>query len=431
MNRRQVLASSLGFFALAGCVERRNDAGAYEGGSPAPVRKTATTGPLSVQWTREYGPGGGEPTYTPNGSPAIRSWSLVRTANEGYALTGQQSEGGESNVAYLLVTEAGGDRNLFREYGGETVNTETAISDEPPGTGRSRANCITRTSDGGYLLAGGQSSPTEGVSTAGWVLKADESGTPEWYGWSDEETRSVFEDAVETEAGNYAFAGWIEGQNGIRGWFVKRGPNGEGLLTETYDTGPDDPASIAEEFEAIVETSDGGFVLAGEYVEGGWLLKVGDQGANQWQTFLDTPPYVKANDVIETSDGNYLVTGRVTNGDQNPEHTAIGKENASDLALTLVDQSGTVQWTKTYDGGENEFGMAVVSTVDGGYAAVGGSTRHRERGIFVVKTDGEGKAEWSETYLGGKSAVGHDLVQTIDGGFAITAGTIFIKLGPD
>lgn len=438
MNRRQVLASSLGFFALAGCVERRTATGPYGGNStttkstPAPVRQTATAGPLSIQWVREYGPEGGETVYTPNGSPAIRSFSLVRTADGGYALTGHESEGGMGRTAYLLSTDASGNRNWFREYGGEMVNTETPVSDDDPGGGGSEANCVTLTTDGGYLLAGEQTSPTEGVSDTGWVLKADASGNPEWYGWSDEDTESVFEDAVETDAGNYAFTGWIKGQDGTSGWFVKRGPDGERLVTETYDTGPDDPASIAEEFESIVETSDGGFVLAGEYVEGGWVLKVDDEGTKQWETFLDTPPYLKANDVIETSDGNYLVTGRVLKGDQNPRRTAIGEKNASDLGLTLVDQSGTVQWTNTYDGGENEFGMAVVSTADGGYAAVGGSTRQRhEKGVFVVKTDGEGNAEWSETYLVEQSVEGRDLVQATDGGFAITAGTIVLKLGPD
>lgn len=429
MKRRQVLASSVGLFALAGCVDTQFADGPSGAASPAPVGQTATTGPLSVQWTREYGARGGESTHTPNGSPAISSWSLLRTADGGYALTGQQSERGEPTDAYLLVTDADGETQRLREYGSETVNTHTPISGGSGETGANRASYIAGTSDGGFLLAGSQPSNTAGVSVTGWVLKVDETGEPEWYGGPGDGTKSAHQGAVQTNAGNYALAGWIEGANGIRGWFVKLDPGGETLVEETYDTAADDPDAIAEGFESITGTADGGFVQAGEYVDGGWLLKVDGDGTKQWETFLDGP-YVKANDVIETSDGNYLVAGRVTNADQDPQYTVTAEKNPSDLALTLVDRSGTVRWTNTYDGGGNEFGMAVVGTADGGYAAVGGRTRNRERGIFVVKTDGEGTREWSETYLVEKSVVGRDVVQATDGGFAIGAGTVFLKLSP-
>lgn len=430
MNRRQVLTSSIGFVTLTGCLETRprNDRSGM--GSPAPVKQTAPARPLSIQWTREYGAEGGESTHTPNGSPAIRSRSLVRAANDGYALTGQQSEQEEPIDGYLQVTDAGGETQWLREYGGKSVNTQTPIGDDSETKGSNRAYCITRTSDSGFLLVGGQPSATNGVSFTGWYLKVDASGDPEWYGGPADGTKSALQSAVETEAGNYALTGWIKGSNGIRGWFVKLDSAGETLVEKTYDTAADDPHAIAEEFEAITESSDGGFVHVGEYVDGGWLLKVDGDGNKQWETFLDAS-YVKANDVIETSDGNYLVAGRVTNDDQNPQYTVTEEKNPSDLALTLVDGSGTVQWTKTYNGGGNEFGMAVVATADGGFAAVGGRTRQREQGVFLVKTDSEGAKEWSETYLVDESVVGRDLVQATDGGFAIAAETVFLKVGPE
>lgn len=307
---------------------------------------------------------------------------------------------------------------------------KTPVSEDDPGEGSNRAEYVTRTNDGGFLLVGGQPSPRDGVSTTGWVLKVDASGKPQWYGGPGGTTKSALTGAVRTDAGNYALTGWIEGEEGIRGWFVKLAPGGETLFEETYNAAPDDPHDIAEGFESIVETSDGGFVQVGDYVDGGRLLKVDGEGAKQWETLLEAP-YVKANDVVETGDGNCLVTGRVTNADQDAEYVVTEEKNPSDLSLTLVDQSGTVQWTKTYDAGGNEFGLSVVGTADGGYAAVGGRTRERERGVFVVKTDSEGKAEWSKSYLTEKSVVGRDLVQATDGGFAITAGTVFLKLGPE
>lgn len=429
MNRRQVLVATAGVVAGAGCLGRGPATGSSDERSPAPVRQTATSGPLSIDWTREYGAEGGPSTHTPTGSPAIWSRSLARTANDGYALTGQQSQRGDGLDGYVLVTDAGGDTQWLREYGGETINTVTPISEESETDGMNRAYCITRTDDDGFLLVGEQPSDAAGYSFTGWFLKVDAAGDPEWYGGPAMETESGLQSAVQTERGNYALAGWIEGSNGMRGWFVKLDPAGETFVEETYDTAPDDPDAIAEAVESVTEAADGGFVLVGEYVDGGWLLKVDGDGEKQWETFLDAP-YVKANDVVETSDGNYLVAGRVTNAEQDPNYTVTAEKNPSDLSLTLVDRSGASQWTKTYDGGGNEFGRALVGTADGGYAAVGGRTRNRERGVFVVKTDAEGRLEWSDTYLVEQSVVGRDLVQAADGGLSIAAEDVFLKLGP-
>lgn len=254
MTRRQILSSSLGLVALAGCLDSRPGRPSGEC-SPGSERRTAAPGPLAIQWTREYGAEGGESTRTPNGSPAIKSQALVRAADDGYALAGYQSERGEALDGCLLLADGDGEARWFREYGEETVNTQTPISGGSGSKGSNRAACITRTSDGGYLLVGRQQSAEDRVSVTSWLLKVD-----------------------------------------------------------------------------------------------------GD-GAKQWETFLDAP-YVKANDVIETTDGNYLVAGRATNADQDPQYTVTEETNPSDLALTLVDRSGSVRWTRTYDGGGNEFDTA-------------------------------------------------------------------------
>lgn len=425
MQRRQVLASSAAVVGLAGCladrVPRSSPTGSPESDSPTPVSQSAGGEAPSIQWTREYGADGEPSRHTPNGDPALGLRAVAGSGDGGYAVTGQLSESGGNRSTPLLVTDSGGEARWLRRYGGR---------------GLDRAYSVVRTTDGGFLLAGirdpsspGTSGTTDGPSTTGWVVKVDAGGGPTWQATPAEDRRSAFEGAVQTSDGGYALSGWTTGEDGTRGWFVRLSATGERLVSRSYDQLDADPAAIAERFRSVVETADGNFVLAGDYVDGGWVTKVAPDGSVQWEILLDAP-YVSANDVLETGDGNYLVTGRVTNADQAHEYTVTAAENPSDLSLMLVEHSGTVRWTKLYDGGGNEFGNAVAATGDGGFVAVGGRTPRRERGVFAVETDGEGIPEWTGTYLTEESARGRGVVPTEDGGLAIAADSVFLKLGP-
>lgn len=425
MQRRQALASSAALLGLAGCLAdslpRSSPTGSTESDPTTPVSQSPTGAVPPVQWTRQYGADGEPSRHTPNGDPALWSRAVTGAGDGGYAVTGQLSEPGEGLVTPLLVTDSGGEARWLRTYDGR---------------GLDRAYAVVRTTDGGFLLAGrrapgssGTSETPEGSSTTGRVVKVDAGGEPTWQATPAEDRRSAFEGAVQTSDGGYALSGWTTGEDGPRGWFVRLSVTGEKLVSRSYDQLDADPAAIAERFRAVVETADGDFVLAGDYVDGGWVTKVAPDGSVLWETLLDAP-YVNANDVLETGDGNYLVTGRVTNADQPHAYTVTSAENPSDLSLTLVDRAGTVRWTKRYDGGGNEFGTAVEATADGGFVAVGGRTRGRERGVFAVETDGEGIPAWTGTYLTEESVVGRGAVPTADGGLAIAAEAVFLKLGP-
>lgn len=427
MKRRRVLASVAGLAASSGCLDSvpsgRPGGGPTARSTPAPVSGTPGAGPPAVEWAREYAAEGVESTHTPNGSPALYGRAVVRTADGGFALTGQQSERGEGLDGYLQVTDAAGETRWLAEYGGEYSNATHEYGDD----GLNRGYCLARTRDGGYVLGGIQPSGTAASTSTGWVLHADAEGTVSWWTGPAGGSRAGVRDVVQTNDGGYALAGWIAAESGVGGWFARLDRTGETVVSERYDRADDDPAAIAEGFRALAETADGGFVLVGESPAGGWLVGTDADGAVRWERTL-AAPYVRANDVVATGDGNALVVGRSTNGGQNPTYTVTDAENPSDLALTFVDGAGAVRWTRTADGGGNEFGRAVIATADGGYAAVGGRTRHRERGVFLVKTDASGREEWSETYLVGGSVVGEDLAQATDGGFAVAARGTFVKL---
>ena len=68
-----------------------------------------------------------------------------------------------------------------------------------------------------------------------------------------------------------------------------------------------------------------------------------------------------AESLVQTSDGGYALAG-----------TTMSYDSASgDFWLVKTDASGNMQWNKTYGGTSSEQGYALVQTIDGGYALTG------------------------------------------------------------
>jgi len=91
---------------------------------------------------------------------------------------------------------------------------------------------------------------------------------------------------------------------------------------------------------------------------------------------------------------------------------------------TLHGQPDTV-WTKTYGGVNQERGISIIQTSDGGYLTVGSkdSRSAGELDLWLLKINSEGILEWEKTYGGTKNDWGYDVLQTDDGGYMVTGST--------
>ncbi len=173
---------------------------------------------------------------------------------------------------------------------------------------------------------------------------------------------------------------------------------------------------------SLVATADGGYAIAGyTYASGGagltdfWLVKTDSLGNIQWDRKYGSQLYDMAYSLIATSDGGYAIAG-TTNGGWG---AFLG-----DVWLVKTDASGNMQWNKTYGktwGSDTPYSL--VATSDGGYA-IAGTTN----GDFcLVKTDALGNMQWNKTYGG----VGDDwpcsVIATSDGGYAIAGTTNVIN----
>jgi hypothetical protein len=281
------------------------------------------------------------------------------------------------------------------------------------GTNDERAYSVIQTSDGGYALLGARYY-IDLLTDDFYLIKTDEQGNLELeqtYGGADREVGSSL---VQTSDGGYALAGSTTsfGAGNIDFWLVKTDLEGNMMWNQTYGgTETDDVVSM-------VQTSDGGYALLGRTNSFGagiwdfWLVKTDPDGNMLWnQTYGGTEwdiPY----SLIQTSDGGYTLAG----------YTESFGEGGKDYWLIMVDTEGNMVWNQTYGGTEADEVTAMVKTSDGGYALVGSSTSIAISGVWLVKTDADGNTVWSKRLIPAGSQLSDvtSVVETSDGGYALS-----------
>jgi hypothetical protein len=155
-----------------------------------------------------------------------------------------------------------------------------------------------------------------------------------------------------------------------------------------------------------------------------YLLKIDEEGNEQWSRTFGGPYYERASSVQQTDDGGFIVAGWTT---------SFGNGGV-DMFLLKVDANGNEQWRNTYGGDGDDFCHAVGLTRDGGFIASGnalalGSSR---TDASVIKTNGKGEVEWSRRFGGSGDEYGRSIIQTGDGGYVLAGHTSsFGSGGPD
>jgi hypothetical protein len=295
-------------------------------------------------------------------------------------------------------------------------SSATEFSKTYGGTKRDEAYSVIQTSDGGYALAGFTSSYGAGGYDF-YLVKTDANGNIQWYqyygGAEDEEAHCV----IQTSDGGYALAGYTEsyGAGGADFWLVKTDKNGYELWNRTYGGAKDDIAY------SVVQTGDGGYALAGYTESYGaglanfWLVKTDANGNALWNRTYGGTGSDDAYSLIKTNDGGYALVGM----------TGSYGVGDGDFWLVKTDANGTGLWNQTYGGVFTDIAYCVIQTSDGGYALAGYTESFGAGGddFWLVKTDATGNLDWNQTYGGGGSDIAYSVIQTGDGGYALAGYT--------
>jgi hypothetical protein len=169
----------------------------------------------------------------------------------------------------------------------------------------------------------------------------------------------------------------------------------------------------------LIQTSDGNYAIAGEYVlvsqekVGFWFAKLNPNGDIIWTKTYFGEGFGWAESLVQTSDGGYALVGP-THADT---HIIVGE---MDIWLLKTDPLGNQQWAKTVGTGNAN---SIVQTVDGGYALAVYSTSAY---FQLIKTSSTGTIEWSKTFGNQDKATASSVVQTRDGGFAV-GGAMWLR----
>ena len=282
------------------------------------------------------------------------------------------------------------------------------------GTNYECGKSVQQTSDGGYVVVG--STNSHGRREDVYLIKTDENGDVLWTRTFGGGNWDQGESVLQTSDGGYVIAGNLAcGWSGVCDIYVIRtDAQGDTLWTRSYG-GP-----LEEQTHSLAATDDGGCIIAGRKCTLSaedpdvYLVRLDANGDTLWtKTYGGT-----ASDggccVQQTHGGEIVIAG----------WTASFGAGGYDVWLLKTDAYGDTLWTRTYGGAGGDGGYSVQETSDGGYIIAGGtySFGEGECDVYLIRTDANGDTLWTKTYGGIGSDVGLSIQQT-SGGYIIAGWT--------
>jgi hypothetical protein len=350
------------------------------------------------------------------GSDDDFGYSFQQTSDGGYIMAGStESYGAGGEDVWLIKTDSSGNEMWSKTFGGPSDDSGYSVR---------------QTLDGGYIIAGSTESYGAGDSDV-WLIKTDSSGNMAW----NKTFGSPYEDhgnsVQQTGAWGYIIAGWTysggAGQDDV--WLIKTDPLGNETWSKTFGDWVPRASLVQYTWDpnwasSVQHTSGGGYIIIGSmepYVVGDadiLLIETYASGNRKWLKTFGGSAADGGTSVQQTSDGGYVIAG---------DTFSYGHGNR-DAWLIKTDSSGNVAWNRTFGCSGIDHGNSVQQTGDGGYIICSsyGSPCDADCSSYnvrLIKTDSLGNETWSKTFGGSDSDWGVSVQQTSDGGYVIAGYT--------
>ncbi|MFI5263929.1 MAG: hypothetical protein ACHQM6_05385 [Candidatus Kapaibacterium sp.] len=405
----------------------------------------AAIGSLSAQpaikWEKTFG-----------GSQPDVAQSIIQTRDGGYLIAGSTSSSDGDVTKYRGIWPQN-DVWVVKISNDGTLEWEKTYG----GGGDDNAYSVIQTFDGGYAISGSTSSNNGDILYSHgdydcWILKINNIGTIEWektFGGSGfDQANSI----IQTRDSNYIITGITNSNDDdIKGWhfgrlpdpvfnqdtiscfdcFVAKISNTGTLLWEKTLGG-----SGIDQGSFIIQTLDGGYAIAGSTsskdgdVKGfhgkttsdttdAWVIKLDQTGEIEWQRTLGGSRYDLANSIIQSKNGEYIVSGYTNSNDSDVSgfHSGGYKNQYndsvyySDFWILNLSEQGSILWQKCLGGTGDDIASAMIQNPDGN-VLIAGSTEsndgdvigfHSFPGIgfsdaWLVEVDRNGTLLWQKTY---------------------------------
>ncbi|MCX6689888.1 MAG: PGF-pre-PGF domain-containing protein [Methanoregula sp.] len=375
------------------------------------------------------------------GTDADVANDIQKTADGGYIIAGYSEShdgdvsGNHGSIDYWIVKlTSNGVIEWQKSLGGSDEDVATSIR---------------QTSDGGYIVAGYSASNDGNVSGNHggydyWIVKLSGTGAIQWQkshgGSGDEKPYSV----QQTSDGGYIVAGYSASHDGdVTGnhggnddWIVKLSSIGDIQWQKSHGGSGDDEAY------SIRETTDGGYIIAGDSASNNgdvsgnhgeddyWIVKLTSTGTIQWQKSLGGSDDDEAYSIWQTTDEGYIIAGYTvsSDGDVSINHS---DDEFCDYWIVKLTSTGVIQWERSFGGSDDDIATSIRQTSDGGYIVAGYSAstdgdvsgNHGIADYWLVKLDSSGGAEWAKSLGGTSGDYGYAVDQNTDGSYVVAGGS--------
>ncbi|MFA5032089.1 MAG: T9SS type A sorting domain-containing protein [bacterium] len=287
-------------------------------------------------------------------------YSVQKTSDNGFIISGEE---GNSNI-YLIRTNSSGTAVWLKTFGENNSDF---------------GNSVQETSDGGFIITGGTTS--SGTSKGDvYLTKVTSSGDVVWTktfgGTKNDGGCSV----RQTKDGGFIITGSTSsfGAGGSDVYLIKTDSSGNTLWTRTFGgTGNDFSNSIQQ-------TKDGGFIIAGStnsFGAGGYdvyVIRTDSSGSTLWTKTFGGNDDDKGYSIQQTSDGGFIVAGETYSfgaGNNDVYLIRLDKE-------TGVEEKSNIKYQKiNIQIGRNPFRTSTIihyatpPNSDSRLSAVGGNTK--------------------------------------------------------
>jgi len=303
----------------------------------------------------------------------INAWyEGVQTRDGGFAVVGLTDKGDTTDSNYDLYfakLDGNGNRITERIFG------ENGSTDFEWGQG------IIEDDDGNFVLVGRGRNPSRDNSYDFYVLKLDPNGNKLWERLLGGNESDYGNKLIQSRDGSYVLVGYTRskgmGSNDV--WLVKMDKNGNTIWDKTYGGAESDYGSD------LVETSDGGFAIAGyTYTNSqgsadGYLVRTDVNGNLVWEKRWGSSDYEILNSIILSDEGGFVMVG---------QNSFSGNR---DFWCIKTDALGETVWNRSYGTEQTEFAYGLTKSDDCGYLLVGsGRIRGQNYQTRLIKIDADG-----------------------------------------
>jgi len=278
-----------------------------------------------------------------------------------------------------------------------------------------RAYYVDQTVDGGYIFTGSTVVNTPGYTEL-LLAKTDGNGEESWHNNFPMSMTNLYGTAVhQTTDGGYIIVGSIGGSWLWDVLVIKADANGDLVWQKTFGkSGSPDHGSD------ILQTSDGGYIVLGDttsYGQGSadlWLIKLAADGTEQWNKTIGGANFDEPKSFTKAVDGGYIIVGNTD-----------AVDGMGDVWVVKTNDAGEVSWQKTFGSSDFwEYGVC-VKTTSNGYIILGNLLdMNWTENLWLLHLNTQGTLTWDKQISVADSVHGSSITATKDGGYFITGAII-------